>query len=557
MQTLLLATGNKRKLRPLTASVPSPMVPISNRPVMLYPLEMLARQDVERFVICLGENAGHIEAYFGSGQRWGVSLQYVLRRDELGTAGTLKQAAAYLDDTFLVMPGDAMIDLDLPALLAAHQQRGSWLTAVVHSTASGQPTSLAVGQDDEILGVDALTPETAVYATGAYLINKQVLDLIPRHQSMDIATDLIPLLKQQNKPIHGFTVDGYWNALDTLKMYEGAQAHFLETSTGTDIEQYPEPVLRPHWQSAHQRAPGVWVGRNTVIHPQAGVSAPVMIGDNCYVGRDVRLGPNTVIGANVVIDDEATVSNSVILPQTYIGQLVRLNGRIVRTNLVIDIETEESSRMTDDFLLGQTFSTVAETGLQTTLEKLMALLLIFLSLWVTIPIALATLVSNGRLFERVDRYHARLDHTTGKMNRRKLVLYRFITRNKQGDLTRLGQLLHRYDWYRLPELWGVVTGKISFVGVKPLTEIELNKVTESWQMTRYQVNPGFTGAWYVQTNRPQETDELLIADAYYVATHSWRQDLQLVAKTPVAWWRRATGPIEFPQRTEFVQPATD
>ena len=118
MQILLLATGETDKLRPLTKNTPAPMLPVANRPAMVYAIEMLARQGIKKIMVSLYHMGGSVEAYFGDGRRWGIEIEYVLQREAWGTAGALKWAEHSLTDTCMVLPADIIIDLDIEAILA-------------------------------------------------------------------------------------------------------------------------------------------------------------------------------------------------------------------------------------------------------------------------------------------------------------------------------------------------------------------------------------------------------------------------------------------------------
>jgi lipopolysaccharide/colanic/teichoic acid biosynthesis glycosyltransferase len=281
------------------------------------------------------------------------------------------------------------------------------------------------------------------------------------------------------------------------------------------------------------------VGRNHVIHPSVRLAPPVYIGDNCQIGSDVELGPDVVIGKNVVIDDEATISQSTILDQSYVGQLVNIENRIVHKNVMIDVNTAERTEVVDEFLLGEAHPALIDASLQRIGDAAAALLLLLLALPLLLLIGLFTLLTTGRLFER-GTYLGTLPGTMGDGRSPHLESYtllRFCTR-RSGKPTALGRWLEKWDLHRLPELSNVLAGKISLVGVKPLLPEEVAEIKETWQHQRHTYQAGFTGLWYVQNGRDSQLDETLIADTYYVATRTWREDLKILRKTPAAWLKR-------------------
>ena len=179
MQALLLATGESQKLAPLTKNIPSPMVPVANRPTMSYAVELLARQGIQNIHVSLQQLAGSVESYFGNGERWGTELTYLLQREALGTAGALKWAEKYLTETFLVLPADMLVDLDIAQLVAQHRMWGSLATAVVVEKPNAEQTTLQPLDTTEPLCVDSSGCVTnhsqdVRYGTGIYIFEPEI-----------------------------------------------------------------------------------------------------------------------------------------------------------------------------------------------------------------------------------------------------------------------------------------------------------------------------------------------------------------------------------------------
>ena len=279
-------------------------------------------------------------------------------------------------------------------------------------------------------------------------------------------------------------------------------------------------------------APGIWVDRNTLIHPNARLTPPVFVGQNCFVGQDVELGPRAMIGSHVIVDDGATVSNSTILDNTYVGRLVNIQHYVVQKGWVCDIQKEECTQIVDRFLLGEAQTIGVENRFHKLFDSLAALVLLLVSLPVTVPLGLVVLLTSGRLFNRIERIGTQ-KKPDGEMPR--VTLLRFATRTPHGAYLPLGKWLERLELHRLPELWNVVRGELGLVGVKPLTPAEAEKVVEQWQKKRNEYRVGFTGLWYVQRSNKHDLDDLLVTDAYYVATRNWKQDIKLLLQTPLAW----------------------
>ena len=537
MQILLWATGETDKLRPLTESIPAPMLPVANRPIMVYTVEMLARQGFKQMFVSLYHLGGSVEAYFGDGRRWGISIDYLLQREAWGSAGAMKWAERALTDTFMVLPADAIIDLDIPAILTQHRARQSAATLVLRADGSGEAVCLDAANRVTRVG-SGLDDGRSLRQTGIAIFEPRVLDMIPARMPFDMNRQLIPALLAADLPVHGYVAEGYWNPLASFPDYQAAQEAALTYSGNSGH------VLDGTARSleARQIASGIWVGRNHVIHPSARLAAPVCIGDNCQIGRNVELGPNVALGKNVIIDDEATVAQSAILDNTYVGQLVNIENRVVRKNLMIDIATAESSEVTDAFLLGEAHPALLDNGLQRMWDTAVALVLLTLTLPLTILLGLLALLFTGRIFTRVERLGRQIGLAEdGRSPILQVIsLIRFNTCRANGRQSRLASWLEKWDLHRLPELWNALKGDISLVGVKPLQPAQVDRIIEAWQLQRHQNQAGFTGLWYIQTDKKSELDEILITDTYYVATRTWREDMKILRQTPAAWAKRAS-----------------
>jgi NDP-sugar pyrophosphorylase family protein len=561
------------------------MVPIGNRPLIAYAVEELARAGIKDILISLHRLGGSIEAYCGSGARWGVRLDYSLQREYLGTAGSVKRAAQSLTETFVVLPADAVIDLDLAAALAHHRAQGCQATLILHPgregagghpvivdgggrvvgvagqgiarTLPGQmPASAAPPSDLRLPASDLRIPASdlrlpasglQLYNTGALIGEPGVLDLIPPRTACDLYRDLIPALLARGDAVSAFVMAGYWNPLDSFPAYQEAQEVILRSAaadTPANAEAAPGLRVQHARIEGRQIAPGIWVGRNAAIHPSVRLAPPVIIGEGCQIGREVELGPLAVIGPNVVIDDEATIAESTIWADTYVGRLVNIDHRVVHQAVMVDVSTAEVARVVDEFLLAATTPSAIGGGARRILDQLVALILLALTLPVTLVLGLlAWAMAGGAPLDRQARVKG--PAPAGEI----FSLLRLRTRRRDGGLTGFGRWLERWGGNRLPELWNIVRGEMALVGVKPFSPDEAARVTEEWQQKRWECPPGFTGLWYVQAGaqadlveadlvEAADLDEIVIADVYYAATRNWREDLTLLWRTPGAWWAK-------------------
>lgn len=491
MQAILLATSEQPRFAPLDEFLPAPMMPVLNRPVIEHAIVQLARHGVKEIHVALYHLGGSIEAHCGDGKRWGVRLKYHLQREPLGTAGAVKWASDACTETFVVIPGDALITVDLASALAEHRAHHAAVTSIVAASAF----------------------------TGAFICEPSILAAIPPRTPFDFVTELIPALERAKQITHTFDATD-WNPLDSFADFQRAQNLGLHNA---------QPRAR-------QIAPGIWVGRNAVIHPTVALAAPVLIGDDCFIGRAVELGPHVVIGANVFLDDEATVAESTVLDDTYVGKLVKLEQRVAAKTWLIDARTSESTRVVDHFLLAENAPTALGGIVRDALDRVVAFIVALVMLPLAILVGVLAYIASGRVFAHAPRLGEREAATSQP---RRFALRRFATTRTNGNASALGRWLARWDLDRLPEWWNVVRGEMSLVGVQPLSEAQAAQLQEDWQFQRHACRAGITGLWYTQTGKRAPLDEILIADAYYAATRTWRGDLALLARTPGAWWRRA------------------
>jgi NDP-sugar pyrophosphorylase family protein len=540
MQAIILATDEERKLPPLTDTTPGPLIPVVDRPAMAMTVEILARAGLKRILVSLFNHGGPIAAYFGSGKRWGVDLEFVTQRESWGSAGSLKWAARLLGETFLVLPGDALIDLDIEAALAFHQAHGGPATAIMHAPIPGSKAPLlqlnAASQLD--------TAGMSFNATGAFLFEPSVLNYIPSRSYFDILSQLIPAMRIANEPIHGYQMAGYWNPLDSLAGFHEAQQVVLYSAfkekAPEKAAEGPTATVRYPALSSRQIVPGVWVGLNYSIHPSVKIAAPVYIGENSYIGREVELGAGTVIGSNVVIDDEATINESTILSETYVGQLLNVKGRIVSPTSISDPESGETTAVVDPFLLSRVGAqSEGPSQLTRILSGIVAVVLLIMISPLMLILWIIALIGNaGQPISRNTRLGQRIMRDDGTPGLYSFGLLSFRTRRQNGGYIFGGRWMERWELNRLPELFNVLRGDMALVGVKPLPPEDVSYLSEEWHQKRHDCPAGLTGLWYQQTEPNSDLDTVIIADIYYAATRTWRSDLLLFLRTPSIWMRR-------------------
>lgn len=538
MQVLLLATGETQKLRPLTERIPSPMVTIINRPIMLYNLVLLGRMGFKRIFVSAHSLADRIENYFGDGQRWGVSLEYVLQRDALGSAGALRWARQLLKDHFIVMPADQIADLDLSQAIQQHLSQKATATVIVQPGFQQASRSLQIEDGKYICAIGSDSPDSRSWTdTGIYIFDRSILEWIPPRQPFDIHQDLLPMLLAKNIQLQACSLPGYCNSLDTFQDYMEAQYVFL--TRALKEKNVPEEKVSYRYNSLESRqlSQGLWTGKNVRIHPSAKIRPLVTIGSNSWVGREAELGPNAIIGSNVVINQGVTIKDSIVLDATYIGKLLHLENRLVQHDLLVDPYSDTHVQVNDPVMLGKTNPGFIMSGLKRPLEFCLALSFLLLTLPVSLSVGILLLFSTGRVFTRVACSSPCLSRRKGHLHKPEpFDLLHFNTRKADGRPFWFGTWLERWEGQRLPELLNVLKGDLALVGLKPVvTDVE-RRMRDAWPMEQHQAQAGFTGQWYLETDEHSSLEDILIADTYYLATVSRPRDWKILWQTPGAWF---------------------
>jgi mannose-1-phosphate guanylyltransferase/phosphomannomutase len=302
---MILAAGVGSRMHPLTRNLPKPMVPIVNKPVMEHLVELLARHGFNEVMMNLHYLPDMIEEYFGTGERWGVKIHYSPEKELAGTAGGVKRVADFFkDEPFLVIGGDDLTDIDLSKLLNHHREHRSVATI-----------GLSPVDDPSLYGIVLLDGDTRIKRfvekptgpeiigntanTGIYILEPEILDLIPTGIFYDFGRDLFPALLEMDKPFYGLPIEGYWCDVGNLKEYRRSSFDALLKKVKLDL-----PVKMV--------ADGLWMGENVKISDRALIKRPVLIGNNCRIGQGAKVLENTILGDDCIIEKGAVVKESIL-----------------------------------------------------------------------------------------------------------------------------------------------------------------------------------------------------------------------------------------------------
>ncbi len=233
MRAVIMAGGRGSRLLPLTRNLPKPMVPLLDRPVMEYIVELLAAHGLCDIGVTLGYMPTPIRAHFGDGQRYGVRITYKEEEYPLGTAGGVKHIAGDARDSFVVVSGDALTDMNLSAALTAHRRSGAWATLVLSAVRCPRGYGVVTLDRESAITNFIEKPDTWDEAitytvnTGVYILEPHVLDYIPSDRPYDFGSQLFPRLLDIGALLHGYVMDGYWSDIGTLMQYYQSQLDMI------------------------------------------------------------------------------------------------------------------------------------------------------------------------------------------------------------------------------------------------------------------------------------------------------------------------------------------
>jgi mannose-1-phosphate guanylyltransferase len=310
---MLLAAGLGTRLRPLTYELPKPMVPILGRPVMEHILRLMARHGFDDVVANLHYFPDLIRSRFGDGSDYGVRLVYSYEPELMGTAGGVGNVRDHFGgETFLIISGDALTDVDLTALWEAHKRKGGIATLALKRV--DDPSQLGVvivNEDGRIQGFQEKPDPAEALSNlgncGIYVFEPEIFDYFPEREFVDWAMDVFPRLLAEDVSFYGHEVEEYWNDVGSLEEYRQGNFDALEGKVRVDM-------------------PGTGNGRE--LPADAEIEGSVFIGEGCEIAAGVRLTGPVVIGAGSTIGENSALRDTIVWPRTEVDPGTVLIGAV-------------------------------------------------------------------------------------------------------------------------------------------------------------------------------------------------------------------------------------
>lgn len=327
MKAIIMAGGKGTRMRPLTCELPKPMVPILNRPVLEYLLLLLKRYGICDIAMTLMYLPQKIIDYFGDGSKWGVNLAYFVEDAPLGTAGSVLAASGFLDDTFIVLSGDCMTDVNLSKAVARHREKNAAVTMILKRVDFPLNYGIAITDPDGYVREFLEKPSwNEVFSdtanTGLYIMEPSLLKLFDLSPPLDFSRQVFPRLLEEGYPVYGYVTEDYWNDIGGLDSYVTTHADFLDG--------------RIHFETGGRNARGrIRIGENTRIDPSAIIRNPCYIGSNCRIGANVIIDGYTVIGDNCIIESDSSLRKCILWNNCYVDHACEIRGCVLGRNVRI------------------------------------------------------------------------------------------------------------------------------------------------------------------------------------------------------------------------------
>jgi mannose-1-phosphate guanylyltransferase len=318
MQALILAGGEGTRLRPLTTTVPKPVVPLVDRPFIAFMLEWLRSHGVDDVIMSCGFLASGVRNVLGEGQAYGLRIRYVEEPRPMGTGGALKFAESLLDERFLMLNGDVLTDIDLTAQIAQHEATGASATLGLVPVEDPSNYGLVrLGEDNRVLEFLEKPPADAhvdvnTISAGAYVLERSVLELLEPDTPASIEREVFPRLVGQG--LYGTVHDGYWLDIGTPDRYLQGTFDILEGVVATEVQ---------------QRLGDSYLSIAADVVNDGRIVPAAIVEPGCSIGAGAHIGGRVVLDRGVTIGAHTLVEHAVVLPGAAIGDHCVIRGAVV------------------------------------------------------------------------------------------------------------------------------------------------------------------------------------------------------------------------------------
>jgi len=347
MKAVIMAGGTGSRLRPITIERPKPMIPIASKPVMGHILDLLKRHNIIDTVVTVQYLATQVQDYFGNGNSLEMNIRYSVEEVPLGTAGSVKNSQDLLDDTFLVISGDSLTNINLTKLVEYHKENKSLATLALYRLSDPVDYGIInLNSEGQISRFQEKPGRGSVMSdyvnTGIYVLEPEILDFFDPNVPFDFSNDLFPMLHEKGYPLYGYVAEGYWCDVGNIAEYLRATNNALHGEVeGIDLGRY--------------LGDGIWMGQDVELAPDVILEGPVYIGNSVQIKSGAVVRGPSVIRDYTIVDNEAIIDRSIVMRNCYIGERVQISGAIVlrQCSLKANATVFEGAVIGDGTIIGE------------------------------------------------------------------------------------------------------------------------------------------------------------------------------------------------------------
>lgn len=327
MKAVVMAGGEGSRLRPLTINRPKPMVPVVNQPVMGHIINLLKKHGITDIVVTLQYMADVIQDVFRDGSDYGCNIRYSIEEVPLGTAGSVKLAEDMLDETFIVISGDALTDFNLSKIIEFHKEKKSVATLTLTRVSNPLEYGVVIIENDGRIRQFQEKPSwgevfSDTVNTGIYVLEPEIFKYFEKNTVFDFSQQLFPMLLERGDPIYGYVAEGYWSDVGSIPDYMRSNADLLEGKINI-------PMPGRHIGG------GIWVEDDVEIAPDAQIYGPVYLGQNVKIKSGAIVRGPSVVRDFTIVDSRAAIDRSIVWRNSYIGERSELRGCIVEKQCTV------------------------------------------------------------------------------------------------------------------------------------------------------------------------------------------------------------------------------
>jgi len=349
LKAVIMAGGFGTRIQPLTSSIPKPMIPLANRPIMLHIVELLKKHGITEMVMLLYHQPDVIKNFFRDGSDFGIKIEYVTPLQDMGTAGAVKCAEKLLPERFLVISGDLLTDFNLKKIMDFHGERRAMATITLTSVKDPLQFGVVITDKEKRIiqflekpGWGEVISDTI--NTGIYVLEPDIFRYIPAEENFDFSHDLFPILLQNKDPLFGYPVKGYWRDIGNTDSYREAHHDIFHGRINIRIDEEKQDYL----------GKDIRLGADVRIDDPKFIEGTVILGDNSQILGNAHL-KDCVIGRNCTIEEGASLFRCVVWDNVYVKKSAKLVDSVVCSNVSVGqgVVMEEGVIIADDTSIGE------------------------------------------------------------------------------------------------------------------------------------------------------------------------------------------------------------